>query len=83
MKTRFTDDQLKPGTIFRGNVNGAIFEILKIENPVTSYKVDWKGDAEPIRNNKAKVAIIKDCKTERVFQHDLEMLKRYDITILE
>lgn len=83
MKAKFTDDQLKPGTIFRGNVNGAIFKIAKIENPVTSYRVDWKGDAEPIRNNKAKIAIIKDCNTERVFQHDLEMLKRCDITILE
>lgn len=81
MKAKFTDDQLKPGTVFKGNVNGAICEIVKIENPITSYRFDWKGDAEPIRNNKAKIAIIKDCKTGRIFQHDLEMLKRCDITI--
>ena len=81
MKAKFTDDQLKVGTIFKGNVNGAICEIVKIENPITSYQVDWKGDAEPIRNNKKKIAIIKDCNTGRVSQYDLEMLKRCDITI--
>ena len=83
MKARFTDDQLKPGAIFIGNVNGAIFEIVKIENPVTSYRVDWKGDAIPSTKNHVSVATIKDCKTGRTFQYGLEALKRCNITILE
>lgn len=79
----FCDDQLKVGTRFQGNVNGAICEVVKIENPVTSYKLDWKGDTEPKRTNMAKTALIKDCKTGRVFQYGLEVLKRCNITILE
>lgn len=81
MKARFTDDQLKTGTIFQGNVNGAICEIVKIENPVTSYKVDWKGDVISSTKSPVSVATIKDCKTWRTFQYGLEALKRCDITI--
>ena len=69
IKAIFTDDQLKPGTRFKENVNGAICEVIKIENPVTSYK--------------GVVANLKDCKTGRTFQYGLEALKRCDITILE
>lgn len=83
MKARFTDDQLKPGTRFIGNVNGAICEIIKIENPVTSYKLDWKGDLEPNTRNTVVVATLKDCRTGRAFQYGLEALKRCNITILE
>ena len=83
MKARFTDDQLNPGTIFIGNVNGAICEIVKIENHVTSYQVDWKGDAIPSTKNHVSVVTIKDCKTGRTFQYGLEALKRCNITILE
>lgn len=79
----FEDERLKVGTKFKGNVNGSLCEIIKIENPVTCYKVDWKGDTEPARTNNAKTAIIKDCKTGRVFQYGLEALKRCNITILE
>ena len=82
MKAIFTDDQLKAGTRFKGNVNGAICEVIKIENPVTSYKLDWKGDLEPTKRNTV-VANLKDFKTGRVFQYGLEALKRCDITILE
>lgn len=82
MESRFTDDQLKPGAIFRGNVNGAICEILKIESPVTSYKLDWKGDLKP-KKNAGIVVTLKDCKTGRTFQYGLEALKHCDITILE
>ena len=77
------DGQLNVGAKFKGNVNGVICEIIKIENPVTSYKTDWKGDSEPIRTNSAKTAIIKDCKTGHTFQYGLEALKRCNITILE
>ena len=77
------NDQLNVGVKFKGNVNGVICEIIKIENPVTSYKTDWKGDNEPIRTSSAKTAIIKDCKTGHTFQYGLEALKRCDITILE
>lgn len=81
MKARFTDDQLKPGTIFRGNVNVAICEIVKIENPVTSYKLDWEGDLEPTKRNTVVVVTFKDSKTGHTFQYGLEALKRCDITI--
>ena len=83
MKAKFTDDQLKSGTVFKGNVNGAICEIMKIENPVTSYQVDWKGDVIPSTKSQVSVATIKDCKTGHTFQYGLEALKRCDITILE
>ena len=79
----FEDERLKVGTKFKGNVNGALCEIIKIENPVTSYKTDWKGDSKPTRTNSAKTAIIKDCKTWHTFQYGLEALKRCNITILE
>ena len=65
----FTDDQLKPGTRFKGNVNGAICEVMKIESPITSCK--------------GVVVTLKDCKTGHTFQYGLEALKRCDITILE
>lgn len=81
MEAKFTDDQLKPGTIFQGNVNGAICEIVKIENPVTSYRVDWKGDIIPTSRKTVVVATIRDCKTGHTFQYGLEALKRCDITI--
>lgn len=76
------DDQLKVGTKFRGNVNGTICEVIKIENPVTSCKLDWKGDIEFIKTSMAKIALIKECKTGRIFQYGLEALKRCNITIL-
>lgn len=83
MKAKFTDDQLNPGTKFIGNVNGVICEVVKIENPVTSYKLDWKGDCEPKTRNPVVVVTLKDCKTGHTFQYGLEALKRCNITILE
>lgn len=83
MKAKFTDDQLKPGAKFIGNVNGAICEVVKIENPVTSYELDWKGDLKPKTRNTVVVVTLKDCKTGRTFQYGLEALKRCNITILE
>ena len=83
MKAKFTDDQLKLGTRFKGNANGAICEVIKIENPVTSCKLDWKGDIEPTKRNTVVVVTLKDCKTGHTFQYGLEALKRCDITILE
>ena len=81
MKAKFTDEELKAGTVFKGNVNGAICEIVKIENPVTSYRVDWKGEVIPSTKSSVSVVIIKDCKTGHTFQYGLEALKRCDITI--
>ena len=83
MKAKFTDDQLKAGTAFKGNVNGAICEIVKIESPVTSYKLDWKGDLKPKTRNTVVVVTLKDCETGHTFQYGLEALKRCNITILE
>lgn len=81
MKAKFTDDQLKPGAKFIGNVNGAICEVVKIENPVTSYELDWKGDLKPKTRNTVVVVTLKDFKTGHTFQYGLEALKRCDITI--
>ena len=83
MKAIFTDDQLKAGTRFKGNVNGAICEVIKIESPVTPYKPDQKGGLEPTKRNTVVVVTLKDCKTGHTFQYGLEALKRCDITILE
>ena len=69
IKAIFIDGQLKPGTRFKGNVNGAICEVMKIESPSTSCK--------------GVVVTLKDCKTGHTFQYGLETLKRCDITILE
>lgn len=77
MKALFTDEQLKAGTKIKGNVNGAVMEILKIETPTT---------ATPAERNLftfGKTAIIKDCKTGHIFHYGLEALKRCDITILD
>lgn len=77
MKALFTDEQLKAGTKIKGNVNGAVMEILKIETPTT---------ATPAERNQfsfGRTAIIKDCKTGHIFQYGLEALKRCNITILE
>ena len=30
--------ELKPGTVFRGNINGALFEIVKIEGNIATIK---------------------------------------------
>lgn len=81
MKALFTDEQLKVGTKFEGNVNGAICEIIKIESSVTSYQLDWKGELIPKNRRTALIVTIKDCKTGRTFQYGLEALKRCDITI--
>lgn len=66
MKAKFTDEQLKAGTRIKGNVNGAIFEILWVDE-------NEKG---------IKYAMLKDEKTERKSLAHLETLKRYDLTIL-
>lgn len=83
MKAIFIDGQLRAGTRFKGNVNGAICEVIKIESPVTPYKPDRKGGIEPTKRNTVVVATLKDYKTGRTFQYGLEALKRCDITILE
>ena len=67
MKALFTDKQVKTGTKFKGNANGAVMEILKIENPQSAL---------PVAN-------IKDCKTGHIFQYGLEALKRCNISIIE
>lgn len=82
-KAIFTDDQLKPGIRFKGNVNGAICEVMKIENPVASCKPDRKGGLELTKRDTVVVVTLKDCKTGHTFQYGLEALKRCNITILE
>lgn len=81
MKALFTDEQLKVGTKFEGNVNRAICEIIKIEPSVISYKPDWKGELISKNRRTALIVTIKDCKTGCSFQYGMEALKRCDITI--
>ena len=83
MKALFTDEQLKAGTKFKGNVNGAICEIIKIERPQGYVPLDWRGTPNLYKKYNYSTAIIKDCKTGHIFQYGLEALKRYDITILD
>ena len=77
------ESKLKPGARLKGNVNGEICEVVKIENPVAFGELDCKGALEPTKRNTVAVATLKDCKTGRTFQYGLEALKRCDITILE
>lgn len=67
MKALFTDGDLRVGTVFVGNVNGATMKILKIE---------------PSYRGGSKVAYIQDTKTGNRFQYGFEALKRCDITII-
>lgn len=83
MKELFTDEQLKAGTKLKGNINGAIFEIVKIERPQGYVSLDWRGTPELYTKYECCTAIIKDCKTGHIFQYGLEALKRCDIQILK
>lgn len=61
--------EINPGMKLKGNVNNAVFEVIKIEN----Y----------IKGGSGKTAIIQDCKTGKQFQYGVEVLKRCDLTILD
>ena len=59
--------EIKVGLTYIGKVNGAVFEVVKIEK-------GHRGGA---------FATLKDCKAEKIFQYGLEALKRCDIQILK
>ena len=42
MKALFTDEQLQKGTKIKGNVNGIIMEVIKIENNILALLKDCK-----------------------------------------
>ena len=42
MKALFTDEQLQKGTKIKGNVNGIIMEVVKIENNIVALLKDCK-----------------------------------------
>ena len=77
MKALFTDEQLQVGTKIKGNVNNAIMQIIKIENPTLATATDNKFI------NLSAMATLKDCKTGHIFQYGLEALKRCNISIIE
>ena len=77
MKALFTDEQLRVRTKIKGNVNNAIMQIIKIENPTLATATDNKFI------NLSAMATLKDCKTGNIFQYGLEALKRCNITILK
>ena len=58
----------RPGTRFRGNVNGAEMEIVKIQFG---------------RDSRNPLAVIKDLRTGNVFGYGLRALEKCDVTILE
>lgn len=55
-------DNIKVGMKIKGNINGDIMEVVKIENNT--------------------LALLKDCKTGKIFQYGLEALKRCNVTFL-
>ena len=77
MKALFTDEQLQVGTKIKGNVNNAIMQIIKIENPTLATATDNKFI------NRSAMVTLKDCKTGHIFQYGLEALKRCNISIIE
>ena len=58
----------KPGTRFRGNVNGAEMEVVKIEKSNKDFC-------------ESKTAIIRDIKTGNCFPYGLRALEKCDVTI--
>ena len=69
-------EDLKPGTRFRGNVNGAEMEIIKIESKEC-------GVAREDSIHKFPVSVIfRDCKNGHTHTCGLEALRRCNITIL-
>ena len=56
--------EIKIGSTIVGNVNGAVFEVVKIEK----------------NHRGTDLAILKDCNTGKTFQYGLEALKRCYIT---
>ena len=76
MTALFTDEQLQVGTKIKGNVNNAIMQIVKIENPTLATATDNKFI------NLSAMVTLKDCKAGHIFQYGLEALKRCNITIL-
>ena len=77
MKALFADKQLQVGTKIKGNVNNAIMQIIKIENPTLATATDNKFI------KLSDMVTLKDCKTGHIFQYGLEALKRCNITILK
>lgn len=59
--------QVKPGTVFRGNVNGAVMKCESIEKTLRG----------------SHGAVLVDCKTGNKHHYGLDALQRCDITILE
>lgn len=72
MKELFTNERLKPGVKFKGNVNNEVFEIIKIERPQHYI----------YSSSKCCNVVVKD-KKGNTFCYGLEALKRCSITILE
>jgi hypothetical protein len=72
---KIINDNLEVGTKFRGNINNALMEIIKIEN---SELISARGTT--IQKN--PVAVIKNLKNGKITTYGLEALKRCNITIL-
>lgn len=62
------EGRFKPGTRFRGNVNGAEMEVVKIQHG---------------RDSRNPLAVIKDIRTENIISYGLKALKKCDVTILK
>lgn len=60
--------KFKPGTCFRGNVNGAEMEVVKFQSG---------------RDGHTTTAVIKDIRTGNVFGYGLRALEKCYVTILD
>lgn len=70
-------EELKQGTRFLGNVNGAEMEIVKIESKECGVARDDSVHKFPVS------VTLRDCKSGHTHTCGLEALRRCDITILE
>lgn len=60
--------KFKPGTRFRGNVNGAEMVVVQIQSG---------------RDSRNPLVVIKDVRTGNIISYGLKALEKCDVTILE
>lgn len=71
----FIDSDIKPGMIFKGNINGAKLEVLRIEEPTT------RTESGNIFKFPPRV-ILRDLKTNRTSHYGLDAFKHCDLTFI-
>jgi hypothetical protein len=62
--------RFKPGTVFKGNINGVQMVVIKIQK-------------ENLNGCNKELAVIKDMTTEKTYTYGLRALERCNVTILK